>query len=85
MLAGRIMPGTFVAGVDLSGLTVTTATAQVGGAVGDAAVRSATVTFADNAYTLAAGDAAVSVDVSATIRVAYLRGRDSVGAFCSVR
>lgn len=81
MQAGRMLPGTHIDGLDVSGLTRDAAARQLVEVAADRPERDATVLFADVTHTLSSSEANVQVDVAATVRSAYAQGRGSFWSF----
>lgn len=73
--AGRILPGTHVAGVDLGGRTVEDATAHLAPALASAAERPLAVGAPGRRLHLDPQDVGLRFDVEATVRAALDRGR----------
>lgn len=78
MQANRMLPGTSINGFDVSGLTRQAARQQLRLVADDFTAHPATLTLSDETHTLLGVDAAVRVDVPATIDAAYHQGRTSV-------
>ena len=77
--AGRILPGTVVAGVDLGGRTVEEATDRLAPALATAARTPLAVSAPGRRVRLDPEDVGLRFDVDATVRVAAERGRGGVG------
>jgi hypothetical protein len=76
MQAGRIVPGTSVADVDLSGLTRADALIALDVLTKDAPDTAAVLTYDDTTHTLTGRDVALRIDVAGTVEAAYAIGRE---------
>ncbi len=78
MQAGRIVPGTSVTDVDLSGLTRSDARRALNVLAQDPPDTAAVLTYDDTTHTLLGRDVGLRIDIAGTVEAAYAVGRQHV-------